>query len=178
MVACWYWIFLWWLFARSDWLRGSLWAAQSTSSLSKPQHPLAAWLNILIESPYKDSTLAGRIDLEPSQGTASGSTDHLNSVRVRVRFGWSAFTTKTGSFLVGRPGKSRKKTREISKTCGGILGTGCLSGIREQVNAPHGVREVHPPHAGDTCQAHVNLTNSFGWIMLLDRTGHHIRNRK
>ena len=32
--------------------------------------------------------------------------------------------TKSGTFLVGGPGKSRKK-EIISKTCGGILGTGC-----------------------------------------------------
>ena len=86
------------------WLtRGTMWATQSISSLPKLQHPAAAWIN-------KHSIRTGRIDLEPSQATASKRwSPHSVRVRVtvrvkvtvtvrvrvsvRVRVGWSAVGT-------------------------------------------------------------------------------------
>ena len=44
-------------------------------------------------------------------------------------------------------------------------------------NAPHGVREVHAPHAWGTCYAHAPLTNSIGYTAG-QSTGQQIRNWK
>ena len=44
-------------------------------------------------------------------------------------------------------------------------------------NAPHGVREVHAPHAWGTFEAHAPLTNSRGYTAG-QSAGHQIRNWK
>ena len=49
-----------------------------------------------------------------------------NSCNLRYCRAFHLSHRKSGTFLVGGPGKRRKREKEISKTCGGIWGTGCL----------------------------------------------------